>query len=349
MKLIPTIVILVLIVIIYENTAGSEYEPIEFNPQGTVIDNQGEWYEWTRIRGVVQGHVKAKNFGRLEQMVQEVRNNGYQFKNTSWVLYELYNVIVIDLPDYEAIHTFIGEWKNYNPNSNIPDILEARAHRAKAWEIRGNGYSSYVSQEQYKGFQDYLKKSWQATERAERKGPMDSELCAVQIELSFAYMKNKSKAKKYFNKCIEIEPGYVHSYYMMRSYLQPIWFGSNKELQQFIEQSTDDTRYLYGDGLYALLVSAHTFNTSKIFAINGGSYSWPRVKSGFQHIFKKYGESSYIWHIFGYCAMLAEDYETFAQILSEIGTQWDDEKKRYFKKKPWYNYHLNRTKVLLSN
>lgn len=346
MKQVSAIIILVLIVLIYENTSGSDYEPIDFYPQAPVIDNQGQWYEWSTIRGVIQGYVKNKNFNQLEQKVQEVRNNGYQFATTNWVLYDLYNVIVIDLPDYEAIHAFINEWKTYNPNSNIPDILEARAHRAHAWDVRGNGYSSYVSEEQHQGFQIYLEKSWHAIERAEQKGPMDSELCAVQIELAFAHLKNKAKAKEYFRKCIEIEPGYVHSYYMMRSYLQPIWYGSNRELQRFIEKSADDTRTLYGDGLYALLVSAHTFNTSKIFAVNGGPYSWPRVKAGFQHIFKRYGESSYIWHSYGYCAMLAEDYDTFAQILKEIGTQWDDDKKRYFKKKSWYNYHLSKTQKL---
>jgi hypothetical protein len=129
--------------------------------------------------------------------------------------------------------------------------------------------------------------------------------------------------------------------------LQRIWFGSDFELKRFIEQAAADTQTIYGDGMYAMLVSNHTFFTGQVFKPAGGSYSWPRVKAGFEDLFKIFGQSRHVLHQYGYCAMLAEDYPTFAWILQQLGTEWDEEKEFYFKKKSWYEFHLKRTREYL--
>ena len=344
MKTFPAIAVLILVVLFLEYHSDSSYEPIEFDPQEQKINNVGQWYEWRTIRGVVYELVQNRDFYELERLVNEVRTHHYKFFNTDAVLFELYNVIVIDFPDYPAIHAFIGEWRAYDPESNIPDILEARAHRAKGGELRGNGYISLTSDEQLEGYAKYLKLALASANKAEQKGPMDAELCREQIGLAFASLKDKPLALSYFEKCMEIDPGYVHTFYTMRKFLQRIWYGSDRELQQFIEQAATDTQAIYGEGMYAILVAAHTFNTRKIFINNGGPYVWERAKAGFQHLLQKFGPSTFVWHKYGYCAMLAEDYEAFGEVLKAIGTSWDNDKQTHFKKQPWFNYHLRRWK-----
>lgn len=284
MKTPFAIVILVLCILVYKYLSDPSYEPITFIPNEPVINNEGQWFEWHTIRGVIQNLVKKRDFAQLESKVNEARKNHYKFFNSKGVLYELYNVIVIDLPDYEAIHKFIAEWRAFKPDSNIPDILEVRALRHKAWAIRSNAYADRVTDEQFQGFYDYLELAHQSAIIAEQKGPMDVELCREQVGLSFVLLKDKSLALDYFEKCKSIDSDYVHLYYTMRAFLQKIWFGSDRELQYFIEKSAEETRSSYGEGMYSLLVADHTFNTSKIFPNNGGRYSWPRTKAGFQHL-----------------------------------------------------------------
>lgn len=343
MKPVPVVIILILIVFIYKHSfEGEPYEPIALSSAIQVVDNTGKWYEWKTIRGVVYDLVQNRAFNELERLVNEVRTHHYRFYNTDAVLFELYNVIAIDFPDYQSIHAFIDEWRAFDPESNIPDILEARAYRAKGGDLRGNGYASLTSEEQFKGYAKFLKLALASANKAEQKGPMDAELCREQIGLAFASLKDKPLALSYFDKCMEIDPGYVHTFYTMRKFMQRIWYGSDSELQQFIEQAATDTQAIYGEGMYAILVAAHTFNTRKIFDNNGGPYSWQRAKVGFQHLLQKFGPSTFVWHKYGYCAMLAEDYDAFGEVLEAIGTSWDNDKQKYFKKQSWFNYHLRR-------
>jgi len=147
---------------------------------------------------------------------------------------------------------------------------------------------------------------------------------------------------------VAIEPGYYPVYFEMINYLQPKWHGSSEEMLKFVEESADSTRHLYGDGMYSLLVNARVDNSNKLFIENGGEFSWPRTKAGFRDILVKYGKSSYILHRYGYLAMLAGDHKAFAEVLNETGTKWDESKDKYYKKKTWYEYHLNKSKAYLN-
>jgi len=357
MKQNPVIGGLIVIIIIYFFFSKEEgFFPgnIDFTEQENAFlsttrfgDNTGKWYDATNIRSEVKKHVVAKNFSRLEEMVHEVRAEKLQFNTTTWVLIDLYNAIPNSLTDYESIHKFIGQWRNHSPESNIPDIIEARAFREEAWDQRGG---AKLSSEQFYTYQVFLSKAWDSIAFAANKGPIDVEVCSVQISLFFAHHKDKKSAKDLFETCVQIEPAYIHLYNITTHYLQKKWFGSNKELLQFVEDSADATQKFYGDGLYALLVASLRDDNSKNFRIfkdNGGDFSWIRTKKGFADIFERFGKSSYILHIYGYCAMMVNDYEVLAEVLKEIGTKWDDEKEMYFIKKSWYDFNLSRAKAYM--
>lgn len=357
MKQNPLIVGLIIVFIIYfffSKEDGFFPGNIDFSEQEADYfsltrygNNSGKWYETTKIRGEVKKYVDTKNFSRLEEMVHEVRTEKLQFNNTTWVLSDLYNAIPYSLVDYESIHKFAIEWRANSPDSNIPDIIDARAFRAEAWEIRGGSYSHKVSGEQNSSYRGYLSKAWDSITLAANKGPVDVEVCSVQISLSFALHRDKKSAKDLFYTCVQIEPGYINLYEITTHYLQSKWYGSNKELLQFVEDSADATQKFYGDGLYALLVASLRDDNSKNFRIfkgYGGDFSWQRTKAGFEDIIERFGKSSHILHIYGYCAMMVNDYEVLAEVLKEIGTKWDDDKELYFIKKSWYDFNLSRAK-----
>lgn len=342
--------LIILVVIYLIGSYGSGYRerglPLAF-PKTTADNNIGLWYEWSEVRSNVQKLVDKKDFDQLENMVNEARTQKLKYKTVTWVLHDLYNAIPYSLDDYEDIHKFADEWRKHSPESNIPDIIQARAFKFKAWDVRSGHYSSKVSGAQYQGFKDYLAKSWNAINEAEKKGPIDPEICTLQTELLFALYRDKKSAKERFYECAKIEPGYVHLYYRTSNYLQPKWYGSKEEWLQFVEESTDATKHIYGDGLYALLMAFHTKDTGKLMKGYGGKFSWNRTNAGFHDILQEYGMSSYILHHYGYTAMLARDYKVFAEVLKEIGTKWDDDKAKYYKKKTWYDFSLSRAKVYL--
>jgi hypothetical protein len=313
-------------------------------------NNSGEWYDWNNIRAEVQELVNSKNFSQLEKFVDQARTEKLQHKNVSWVLMVLYNIISQTFDNYESFQEFASEWRQNSPESNIPYIIEARAYRAKAWEVRGGSYSHKVTNEQNYSYRDYLSKSWDSISLAANKGPVDAEVCSVQVSLFFILHKDKKSAKDLFYKCVQIEPGYIDLYEITTNYLQSKWYGSNKELLQFVEDSADATQNFYGDGMYALLVASLRDDNSKYFRIfeqQGGDFSWPRTKAGFEDIIERFGKSHHILHIYAYCAMMVNDYEVLAELLKEIGTKWDNDKEFYFIKKSWYDFNLSRARAYM--
>lgn len=314
----------------------------EVSPNGV-----GKWYESSKIRSEVQQAVNEKNFVKLEAMVHEARSQKLKFNDLSPVLLYLYNMIPGLTESYESLYELVDEWRRHSPESNIPDIIEARAFKVTAWDIRGAIMADQVSKKRHDDFKVHLSRAWDSITIAAKKGPIDSVVCSVQTELAFVLLEDKKTAKEYFYKCAKIEPGYISLYYIMRTHLQEKWSGSDKELLEFVEESADATKHIYGDGLYALLAYSHTRDTNKIFIEDGGLFSWNRTRRGFRDILEKYGRSSYILHGYGYLAMSVNDHEAFAEVLKETGTEWNQLKERYYRDQSVYNDHLSKAKVFM--
>ncbi len=307
----------------------------------------GKWDDPTWLRKEVKQLVLHNDFRQLEKMIHDARTKKQRYKTTAWVLQDLYNAIPYMQSTYEGIYRFIDEWRENSPESNIPDVIEGRAFVARAWDIRGNAKSRNLSYNEYTGFKEYLAKAWESLSIAENKGPMDAEICTKKMEIAFLLYADKIRAKMIFSKCVKIEPGYYQAYIEMLNYLQPKWFGSSEEMLMFVEKSADSTKHIDGDGLYSILVNARSNNSNKLFVGNGGEFSWARTKSGFHDILKKYGESPYILHRYGYLAMIASDHNALAEVLKKTGVEWDELKEKYYRKRSWYEYHLNKTKEYL--
>lgn len=317
-------------------------------PDEMVTNDDGKWYESSKIRNEVQQRVSKRNFDELEKMVHEARSEKLMFKNLSSVLLYLYNTIPGLLSSYEELYEFVDEWRRHSPQSNIPDIIEARAFKVTAWDIRGSKMGEKISKKRHDDFKVLLSKASESITIAAKKRPIDSVICSVQTELAFVLFENKKFAKEYFDKCTKVDPGYISLYYTMRTHLQEKWSGSDEELLKFVEESADATNHIYGDGLYALLVYSHTRDTNKIFIDDGGLFSWNRTRRGFRDILEKYGKSSYILHGYGYLAMSVNDHKAFAEVLKETGTEWNQLKERYYQNQLVYNAHLSKAKAHLS-
>ncbi len=333
--IISLIIIVILSSIFIYEADEKDTSSFKNSSQNTDEETLGNWYDITKIRGVVRHLVEEKKFSQLEDMVHQARVEKLRLITETWVLRDLYNAIPYSLEDYDSIYQLVAEWRDHSPDSNIPDIIEARALYSYAWKVRREHSRSTVSNKQHLGFKDYLSKAWDSTILAEEKGPVDLEVCTIKTTLLFVLFSDKTLAKEQFYKCAKIEPGYIHLYITTANYLQSKWTGSNRELLEFVEKSADDTAYIFGDGLYALLVSSLTDDNSKSFRIfieDGGIFSWQRAMKGFDDIIEKNGKSSYILHMYGYCAMLAFDNYVFAKILKEIGIEWDESKKNTSKK-----------------
>jgi len=317
-------------------------------PDKKITNDIGKWYESSKIRSEVQKRVSKRNFDELEKMVHEARSKKLIFKNLNSVLLYLYNTIPGLLSSYEELYEFVDEWRRHSPQSNIPDIIEARAFKVTAWDIRGSEMGDKISKKRYDDFKKHLSRASESITLAAKKGPIDSVICKVQTELAFALSESKKLAKEYFDKCKKIDPRYIPLYYTMRTHLQEKWYGSDEELLKFVEESADATNHIYGDGLYALLVYSHTRDTNKIFIEDGGLFSWNRTRRGFRDILEKYGRSSYILHGYGNLAMSVNDHKAFAEVLNETGTEWNQEKERYYRNQLFYNDHLSKAKTYLN-
>lgn len=353
-KLVITVIIIIVALYLFPFQKNVKTEIIEsfvpLNlPDEMIRNDVGKWYEGSKIRSEVQQHVSKRNFDELEKMVNEARSEKLQFVNLNSVLLYLYNTIPGLLSSYEELYEFVDEWRKHSPQSNIPDIIEARAFKVTAWDIRGNKMGEQISKKRHDDFKKHLSRASESITLAAEKGPIDSVVCTVQTELAFVLSDNKKLAQENFDMCAKIDPGYIPLYYKMRNFLQEKWNGSDKELLKFVDDSSEATNPIYGDGLYALLAYSHTRDTNKIFINDGGLFSWNRTRRGFRDILEKHGKSSYILHGYGYLAMSVNDHEAFAEVLNETGTEWNQLKERYYRNQLEYNDHLSKAKDFMSH
>jgi len=132
-------------------------------------NNYGKWDKSSLMRGEIKQLVFEKKFKELEKLVHEARARKERYTTSYWVLQDLYNGIPYMMSTFEGVYEFVDEWRKASPESSVPDIIEARAFIARAWQVRGSARIKNVSDNEYRGFKDYLSKAWDSIIAAEKK------------------------------------------------------------------------------------------------------------------------------------------------------------------------------------
>lgn len=155
-------------------------------------------------------------------------------------LYELYNVAVTvylhGAKTWDERMKTLQQWRDEIPSDATPLIALARGHVKGAWEARGSGFASTVSQEGWKVFQDRLELAATFAEQARKMEPKDPELYRVLVDIGKGQQANREKIDEWVERGREIDPTYYPLYLATAEYLLPRWHGQAGDVERFAEE-----------------------------------------------------------------------------------------------------------------
>lgn len=212
----------------------------------------------------------------------------------------------------------VNELKRRFPKEAFAALTESYYWNTYAWNARGGGYSSSVSEVGQKLFQKRLEKAERVlleTKSYSSNLPMWYD---QMINVQSALGRPKVERDRVFKEGISRYPTYYPIYFTMLNYLQPKWGGTWGAVDQMVERSVEHTKLHEGLSIYSRLYWFVNENND-VNLFRDTDASWPKMKRGFEDMMKRYPESKWNLNNFDKFACMAGDKQTFLKIRREIG------------------------------
>ena len=284
-------------------------------------------------------HLDKEEFDELEKIADGLTKNRDRFPGGDWKIdrfYEAiqpptgYQTVIVNWPERIAK---LKKWIQQKPDSIYANVALGSAQAGDAWDTRGTGYGSDVSDDQMSKFKIKLKES----ETTLNKMYKNRNKCvhwyrAMQtVGLGLGY--DPDAMLNLLNQAIATEPLYWSVYNAHAMYLLPRWYGDEGEWLRFAEAYSNKIGGDEGDILYSEICwrTSRAYSVSEFF--KDKNISWPRIKKGFKARWQKYGVS--VRYLNAYCVLAGGigDKQTARVIFNRIGDQWEPDfwkDKKYF-------------------
>ena len=220
-----------------------------------------------------------------------------------------------------------------------PKILRGMAHIEYAWDARGHGWASEVTEEGWQGFRSELKKAKKILTDTEAITKDDPHVYTALLTICRGESAPPKESEEIFLKGTSIVKDYDSLYSKRTCDLLPRWGGRPGEVKAFAERAVDTTRDIRGEAMYAVVAAAAcTYVGGEEFAAYG--FEWSRLNEAFGDMLEQFPESTY--YLNAYCLIACYyDVETARALFESIGNQWD--------KDVWYSEEtFNRHKTQIN-
>ncbi len=235
-----------------------------------------------------------------------------------------------DEKDWNKSFARLEYLKKRFPNTAFVALAEARYWIDYAWDARGSGYASSVSEEGWKLFHERLRKAERVLIETK---PYSSTLPSwyeEMIVVQSALDRPEDERDKTFIEGATKYKTFYPIYFAMLNHLTPKWGGSWETVDNMVKWSIENTKAIDGNSMYARLywttdqgmeAGANPFKTSHA--------SWEKIKQGFEDLMARHPKSKWNLNNFARFACQAEDKETFLKLRRQIGKDVIDEAWSY--------------------
>ena len=207
-------------------------------------------------------------------------------------------------------------WRKASPNTTPPAVALAQFMTAYAWHARGSGFSSSVTQEGQRLFDDRIAEARAQFLAIDPKVRNDPEWYVGMLTVGLAQGWDKSDFEAVFREAIAKFPTYYPLYIPKASFYSPKWYGSNQEFQSVLNETVRTTAPALGETMYARLEASQ----GNVEMFRNGQADWKRMEAGLHRI---NGDFPGPWNLNVYAkyACFAADVGSLRRLLGEIGQQ----------------------------
>lgn len=236
----------------------------------------------------------------------------------SGMLNGFHNSIYQQGKDWNRSLARIEKLKAKYPNAPVSAIAEAHYWFKYAWEARGSGYSSTITNEGMKLMHERLRKAEKVLNDSK---PYASAL-PIWYELMLSIRSAQGAPQKERDTLllegVQRFKWYLPIYFNRAQFLAPWWGGSWDEIENLALWSAEQTKSEFGNAMYARVywsVSGYT-QVGNIF--KDTKASWVRMKNGFEDLMKRYPNSAWNLHAYARFACDAGDKSTYLKLRKQL-------------------------------
>ena len=188
------------------------------------------------------------------------------------------------------------------------------AEVASAWDARGYGAANTVSQAQWEGFRYHLEQAQTALTTAWQMDPSNAYTAFLMMRVEMGQGQGRDRMEQWFQRAMTLATNYHDAANLMAGYLEPRWYGSDKEALEFGRACVASTNW--GGEVPLVLPNLHHSLARYHNSTESPDYwhrpeVWEDVRSAYAKFFALNPEASYYHHHYARDAFLCGQYDVF--------------------------------------
>ena len=181
-----------------------------------------------------------------------------------------------------AFDDLFAHFQKALPNSPVPLVFKGKFYQSYAWDARGGGVASTVTEEGRKLMQERLDIAEEALTKAWEMDPTSPDAAVAMIDVELGQGKGRDVMEKWYRRAMEADPDNLEAVREKMYYLTPKWHGSAEDMLAFGRELVAQKNYYAF--LPGYLASAHT--TLSSYATDPDEYFHdPQVWEDLQSVF----------------------------------------------------------------
>ncbi len=213
----------------------------------------------------------------------------------------------------------IERFKNTYPKSVLPLLAEARYWSDYAYDARGSGYASTVSEDAWKLFRERMIKSETILFNTRTEASNWPMWYWQIIRVESLLGRDLEEKNKLFLEGTQKFRNEIAIYTEMSNYLEPRWGGSWSEVDRIASYADKTVQSEPPDATYTRMYWATgSMMQSQEDFFSKTQVSWPKMRAGFISLLKIYPKSTSIGNSLLKYSCLAKDKETYLEYRKTI-------------------------------
>ncbi len=208
--------------------------------------------------------------------------------------------------------------KSRYPNQAFVALAEAEYWISYAWNARGHGFASSVTEEGWKLFRERLEKAEQILVETKSYSADLPIWYSDMINVQSALDRPEDERDRVFLEGVKRFPAFYPTYFTMLNYLSPKWGGTWRTVDNLVKWSVEHTKEAEGDSMYARIYWAAA-GDPKVNLFKDTFATWPRMRRGFEDLMARHPKSKWNLNNFAKFACMAGDRQSFLKLRAQIG------------------------------
>lgn len=211
------------------------------------------------------------------------------------------------------------QWATDHPRSAFAHVLHAKALEQHAWSYRGSGFSKDVPPQAWKDFNIYLRRAAEYLQAHADVALTDSYAHSTLLTIGRGLGWDAKQLRAIAQDGLKRNQEDIDLYFDVMTTLLPKWGGDARTLENYVRAVTEQTKAVYGMGMYARMYSAAAEQQYSHRLFDDSFADWPTMKRGYEDMHARYPNSPSRRNRFAYMACQAKDKATLLALLDELG------------------------------